>query len=129
MTGAGPDIAHIGFTLFILYPVIACGTLVINEISGFYLHTRVNHIDGLEIPLVQIVVQSHGVGELFRVEGEYLIAVHVVDVHPDNVGRDAMLAKQVGNLFNTRVGMIAETTLLIAQGPQRRQLHRTGQVD
>ena len=120
MAGTRPDIAYIWLALAVFHPIVASGALIVDEIARLYFHARVYHVDRLEVLLVQIVVQALGVGELFGMEGENLVGVHIVDVHPDDIGRDTMLAQQVGNLFNSRIRMITEAALLIAKRPQRR---------
>ena len=87
--------------------------MVIDEVSRFHFHTRVNHIDSLEIVFVKIGVQSLRLRELTRIESKDTVAIHIVDIHPDDIRGDAMLTQQVGNLHHSRIWLITETTLLI----------------
>ena len=61
-------------------------------------------------------------------EGEDLVLVHVVDVHPDDVAGYLVVAERVGNLLDACVGMIAVAALLVAKRPEGRHLHRASKV-
>ena len=120
MTGTRPHISHKRLAISGLHPVVAGCSLVVDEVARLSLHTRVDHVDRFEVAAVQVVVESLRIWELLRIKSKNAIAIHVVDVHPDDVGRNLMLAQQVGNLHHPCVGLIAEATLLIAERPQRR---------
>ena len=129
VAGTRPHIAHERFSVLVLHPIVAEGALVVDEVAFLRLYARVDHIDRLEMVLVEIVVEPFGVGELLRVEGEDTVAIHIVDVHPDDIGRNFVFPQFVGNLHDLRIRLVAEAALLIAQCPQRRQLHGAGEVD
>ena len=61
-------------------------------------------------------------------EGEDLVLVHVVDVHPNDVAGYLVVAQRVGYLLDTCVGMVAVAALLVAKRPEGRHLHRAGEV-
>ena len=128
VAGAGPYVAHVGLAVAVLHPVVAGRALVVDEVALLSLDTRVDHVDSLEVLPVQIVVELCGLREFFGAEGKNLVAVHVVDVHPDDIRGDAEHAQRVGNLADPCVGLIGEAALLIAQGPERGQLHVAGQT-
>ena len=76
-----------------LYPIITSRSLVIDEVSRFHFHTRVNHIDSLKIVFVKIGIQSLWLRELTRIESKDTVAIHIVDIHPDDIRGDAMFTQ------------------------------------
>ena len=128
MTVARPYLSDERFALFIENCIAISHELVVNPIAFLRLDTRVNHIDALEVLAVQVVVECLGLRELLRMEGEYLVLVHVMDVHPDDIAWYLVVAQGVCNLLDARVGMVAVAALLVAKRPQGRHLHVAGKV-
>ena len=82
-----------GTTVSCLHPIITSRSLVIDEVSRFHFHTRVNHIDSLEIVFVKIGIQSLRLRKLTWIESKDTVAIHIVDIHPDDIRGDAMLTQ------------------------------------
>ena len=91
------------------------------------LGSRVYHVDRLETLLVQLFVERLGVGEVGLVEGEDAVAVHVVDVHPDDVAGYVAVAEVIGNLAYLLLAAVGETALVVSQSPAGRHGDGTGQ--
>ncbi len=66
-------------------------------------------------------------GEVLAVDGERGVALLIVDVEIDDVGRDFLVAKGFDNLTRAGLGVIAVAALLITKGPERRQRRTPGQ--
>ena len=128
MAWSGPYHAFVVVAVAVFHPIVTSRSLVVDKVAGLHLHAWVDHIDGLEVALVEIVVQPLRVGKLLGREGEDLVVVHIVDIHPDDIRRNLMAAQQVGHFLDTCVGLVAELTLLVAKRPKRRQLHVARQV-
>ena len=128
MTGAWPHVALKEFAVSSLHEVVPCPALVVDEVALLGFHTGVDHVNTLEMLLMQIVVQPARIGESVGVEGKDAVAIHIVDVHPDDIRRDVVFSEQVGDLHDTAVRIVGMATLVIAQRPQRRQRHVPGKV-
>ena len=115
MTGTRPYVTLKDLTVLVLHPIVASGSLVVDEVALLDLHARVNHIDRLEILLMQIVVQSQRIRESVGVEGEDAVAIHIVDIHPDDIRRNLVLSKQIGHLHHTTVRIVGVAALVVAQ--------------
>jgi len=128
MTRTRPYLTYIMCTISFAYPIILLRTFVIQPEALFYLDTRVNHVDALEILRMQIVIQFFRIGEALRVKSENLEFVHVVDIHPNHVARYLVIAQRICYFLYASVRIIAEAALLIAQCPHGRQLHVSCQI-
>jgi hypothetical protein len=80
--------------------------LVIYEVSLLLLHPGIYHPYRLEVYGMEVSVQSGRIGEAQRIEGEYLVILHVVDVHPDDVAWDLKLAEFGSDLLNPRIRIV-----------------------
>src|SRR5271169_1703681 len=58
-----------------------------------------------------------------RIPGERFVTVHVMDVEPEAVGGDLLLAEGVSQQPHAGLGIITPPTLVIAERPKRRQRH------
>ena len=61
------------------------------------------------------------------IPGERLVIVLIMNVQPDDIGGDFLLAKRVGQQAHPRFGIVTVTTLIEAERPQWRQWHSSGQ--
>ncbi len=123
MARSWPHVANERLAILVFHPIVACRSLVIDEIALLCLDSRVDHIHRLEMLLMEVVVELFGMSELLGVEGEDAIPVHIVYVHPYHVGRNFQFPQLVGNLHHLCVGLITEPALLVAQRPQGWQGH------
>ena len=129
MTRSRPYLTYIMCTISLSYPIILFCSFVVQPETLFYLDTRVNHVDTLEILGMQIGIQFFRIRESLRIKSENLELVHVMNIHPDNITRTLVMTQSVCDLLHTSVRIITESTLLIPQCPHRRQFHVTCQID
>ena len=119
-THARPDLARVGLSLGVLDPHIVLGARVVDEVSLFPLHAGVDHPDVAEADRVEVVVEPLGIGELLIIKGENPVAVHVIDVHPDDIGGQLAAAELVGDLTHAGVGVVRVAALVIPDRPSWR---------
>ena len=66
--------------------------------------------------LAQVFDHLLEVRKAFAIDGKGTIAVLIINVEIDYVGRDVALAKLTGDLAHARFRIIAVATLLVSQG-------------
>ena len=123
-----PHITFERLPIGIVHEIVIREALLVHPVGGIHLGARVNHIDRLEVPGMEIVVQALRVRETIRVEGEDPVTVHVVDIHPDDITGNIPVPEFIGHLLYAGVGIVGETALLIAESPQGRHLHGAGKA-
>ena len=99
----------------------------VDRIVGIELHSGIDDRHRMEAVAAQIGEHLLRLGEGLRVPGEDAVAVHVVDVEMDHVGRDLLFAERVRDFGDFVLRHIRIARLLIAERPQRRQRGAAGQ--
>jgi len=92
------------------------------------LQAGVDHPHGVEIERVQIVVEPFRIGKPSGIEGENPEVIHVIDVEPDDIARNAPDAKLTRDLPCPIIRRVAPAALLKTERPLRRQRHPAGQL-
>ena len=78
--------------------------------------------------LPSLSLNAFGFGKRVRVPGKHAIALHVIDVEMNHIERQIAFAILADNFLDHRVRVITPTALLIAERPQRRHWHVTGEI-
>ena len=88
---------------------------------------RVHDHDAAHSLRAQVREETLRVREALRVERERPVALHVVDVEPDRIGRDLALAEVLGHEAHARLRVVAVATLVVAERPHRGQRRAAGE--
>ena len=120
-----PDGADVDLAIGVAQEVVAVEPLLRDGIPslGVLFHARVHDDDGLEAHLAEVGQQGVGIGEALGVPREDAVAIHVVDVEVEHVGRDLFPAKGLGEGTDLGLGVVAPPALLVAERPRRREVH------
>ncbi len=127
---AGPHGPHVGRTVGKLEEMIAGGTAVVGRVplAGCVRNVQVSDGDQVYALSPDVPRESRQVGKSGLVGGEGPVAVLVVDVHPDHIGRDAFGAHAVGDAAHFRGTHVTVARLLEAERPLRRERRLAAQV-
>src|SRR2546422_7997692 len=122
-TRAGPDLADIDGAIRIFDKDVALHTRIIGRVTFVGIPGDVqvgdrNRVKSLGAEVFDHLLESR---KVLTVDGEGAIAVLIIDIQVDDVGRDLFLAERFRNLADTSFGIVAVAALLIAEGPVRRQ--------
>src|SRR6266571_4157103 len=120
---AGPDLADVDRAIRIFDENVVLHARIIGRVTLVRIPGDVqvgdrNRVKSFGAEVFDHLLESR---KVLAVDGEGAIAVLVVDVEIDDVGRDLFLAEHFRNLADTRFGIVAVAALLIAEGPVRRQ--------
>ena len=120
-----PDGADVHLAVGVAQEVVAVEPFLRDGIPGLgvLFHAGVHDDDGLEAHLAEVGQQGLGIGEALGVPREDAVAVHVVDVEVEHVGRDLLAAKGLGEGADLGLGVVAPPALLVAERPRRREVH------
>ncbi len=122
-----PDRGFIHRAVGIFHEIISRDTFVVRRVALFHFGMRIH--DGDHAKMLRAQIRNHflRVGKTLVIPGERLVVVLVMNIQPDDVGGNFLLAERVGHQPHAGFGIIAVTALVIAQRPERRQRHPPGQ--
>ncbi len=127
--GSWPYRPHVKAAIRIVQEVAAGPAAVVRLIGAVRLHRHVHVGDqhGVELLLPQLGQQPGQVWKAVGVGGERFVAVLVVDVEPQHVGRDALPAEGSSDGAQRVRAHVAVARLLVSERPGRRQRRVPGQ--
>ena len=124
----GPDRRHVDAAVRVLHEVIAGEAGVVWLVAHFLFRVGVDNRHGAETVAPQIGDESRGVREALAIPRERLVAVLVMDIEPDHVGRNPPLAEVAGDEPDPRLRVVAVAALVITERPPGRQRHAPSHV-
>ena len=125
---AGPDRRDIVAAVGVLDEFVAALAAGVGRVTSIDLgDVQVGDRDQLDPLRLHVGDELRHVGEGLGVGGEGAVAVLIVDVEPDHVGRHAVGAQVARDLADFVGGHVAVARLLIAERPFRRERRAAGQ--
>src|SRR5208283_292612 len=103
--------------------MIARKAAVIRRVTFLFFRVRINDADNAEALAAQVRNHFFRIGKPLMIPGEWFVAVLVVNIEPDHVGRHFLLTKCVRQQPDARFGIIAPTALIVAERPKGRERH------
>ncbi|MCY1171055.1 hypothetical protein D9M73_111520 [compost metagenome] len=126
---AGPDRRDIIGAIGVFDEFVAAFAARIRRIASLDLgDMQIGDRDQLDSLRLHVGGQFGQIGEGCGVGGEGPVAVLIVDVHPDHVGRHAIRAQMARDLADLVGGHVAVARLLIAKRPFRGERGMTGEI-
>src|SRR6185369_3279719 len=129
---ARPDFRHKEIAIATVLEKLLLYSLIVRVIAFVLilrlLDSRIDDRYDLHTLATELVSQTFRSRKSFLVESEDAITVHVIDVEMYDVEREVATAILVHDFFDHRVRVVTPPTLLVAECPQRRQRHMSGQV-
>src|SRR5579872_6786534 len=125
-----PDNSHELTAVGILHKLIGSVTGVVGRVSlvGSVCDVQVGDVDKMEVLFAQIGNKSGKVGEGRGVNGEWTVAILIVDVEINDVGRNSVRTKTGSNVSHLRLRRVRVTRLLEAERPKRRQRRLASEI-
>ncbi len=114
---AGPHLADVDVAAFGATQDVALERLVEHPVPGLVLDARVDDRDDSEAVVAEAPEHADGVGEPVRVPGEDAVAVHVLDIEPQHVARDGVVAVALRDRLNGVLGVAVPAGLVVSQRP------------
>src|SRR6478609_1406613 len=118
---ARPDLADVGVAALGAAEDVLLEAVVVDRVARVVLDARVDDRDGPEALVRQALEHGRRIGVALRVPREDAVAVHVVDVEPDGVARELVVAVALGDDLDVLLLVRVPAAVVVAQRPDRRQ--------
>ena len=118
---AGPDRADENGAVGILDEDVLLDSGIVRNVAvaRVFLDVEVGDGDGVETLGAEVGDHLLEVREIFAIDGKRRIALLVVDVEIDHVGRNFLFAKEAHDFTGARFGVVAVAALLVTEAPER----------
>ena len=122
-----PDARHEGLAVLLRAEIAVLDAFLVDVVARLDLDARVDDGHKMHALRLHLGGQLRQIGERLGVDGEVLVAVHIVDVKADGIQRDAVVAVTRHNAAHLVGGHVAPTALACAERPFRRDVAAAGQ--
>ena len=122
MNSSGPYCTHKILTLGVLAEIVVFHTLLVNVIAVLYLNACVDYGNKMYALQLHIVGKLFKVREALLINGEILVALHIVDIQINAVEGNACFLVFFGNGADILLIPVAPAALTVSESPERRDI-------